>query len=200
MAELIAPKPPLPGWRIVGEFVAITIRHFPGDTSAREAARQLGLTWSDQPGKLTGTDPWLAWRSPQETIAFGLRRELVQRLLELLAPGRSESAVAVDLSEALGVIELNGPRLDEWLARLVDAMSIPRAAGHCTRARMAEAAVLLLRLADDRVWLVLERPIRAYAENWLAYAHEGAFGADSGNRSQGGPGEHSVWRNEHAEQ
>jgi len=177
MAESIAVKPQLPGWRIVCEFAAVTIRHFPGDTCARDAAQQLGLAWSDAPGRLTGADPWLAWRSPQETIAFGLGRGRPQRLLELLAPGRSESAVAMDLSESLGVIELHGSRLDEWLARLVDAMSIPREAGRCTRARMAEAAVLLLRLENDRIWMVLDRSIRAYAENWLAYAHEGAFGA-----------------------
>lgn len=166
----------LPGSRVVSGCAVVTIRHFPGDTSARDAVRQLGLAWPGDPGELTGSDPWLAWRSPQESIAFGLERDRPQRLLERLAPGRSESAVAIDLSEALGIVELHGPRLDEWLAHLVDASSIPRRPGRATRARMAEAAVLLLRLADERLWLMLDRPILAYAENWLAWAHEGAFG------------------------
>jgi len=179
MADATAAMPRVAGWRVVSDVAAIAIRHFPGDTSACDAVRQVGLGWADLPGELIGTDPWLAWRSPQESIAFGLERERLQPLLERLAPGRSDSAVAMDLSDALGVIELHGSRLDEWLARLVDAMSVPRRPGRCARARMADAAVLLLRLSEDRAWMVLDRPIRAYAEDWLAYAHEGAFCADA---------------------
>lgn len=177
-----AAKPGVPGWRIVSGVTAVTIRHFAGDTDARAAALQLGPAWPDAPGALTGSDPWLAWRSPQETIAFGMEHEPLRRLVERLAPGQSAGAVAIDISEATAVIELHGPRLDDWLAHLVDAMSIPRTAGRCTRARLADAAVLLLRLADDRLWLALERPIRAYAEDWLGYAHEGAF-CDQGQRA-----------------
>ena len=152
MADAIAAKPRLAGWRVVSEFAAVAIRHFPGDTSASDAVRQIGLAWSDAPGELIGTDPWLAWRSPQESIAFGLERERLQPLLERLAPGRSDSAVAMDLSDALGVLELHGSRLDEWLARLVDAMSVPRRPGRCARAhgrrRGAAAAVLGGSLVD----------------------------------------------------
>lgn len=176
MADPGAANPCLPGWRAIAGVMAVTVRHFSGDTTARSAVRELGLDPPDEPGRLTGRDPWLAWRSPQETLALGLVHDRLQRLLESLAPGRSESAVAVDLTEALGVIELYGARLDEWLAHLVDAMSIPRREAQCTRARMAEAAVLLLRLANDRVWMVHERPLRSYVEDWLAYSREGAFG------------------------
>lgn len=188
MAELIAAEPHLPGCRVVDSFSAVAIRHFPGDTSARDAVHQLGLAWSEAPGTLTGSDPWLAWRSPRETIAFGLERARSQELLERLAPGRSAGAMTIDVTEALGVIELHGVALDEWLAHLVDAMSIPRQSGRCTRARMAEAAVMLLRIAEDRLWMVIDRPIRAYAEDWLAYSHEGAFG--SPEQAQGEPAAH----------
>jgi len=133
MADATAAMPRVAGWRVVSDVAAIAIRHFPGDTSACDAVRQVGLGWADLPGELIGTDPWLAWRSPQESIAFGLERERLQPLLERLAPGRSDSAVAMDLSDALGVIELHGSRLDEWLARLVDAMSVPRRPGRCAR-------------------------------------------------------------------
>lgn len=201
MADAIAAKPRLAGWRVVSEFAAVAIRHFPGDTSASDAVRQIGLAWSDAPGELIGTDPWLAWRSPQETIAIGLERGQLRSLMERLAPGRSDSAVAMDLSDALGVLELHGSRLDEWLARLVDAMSVPRNPGRCARARMADAAVLLLRLSEDRLWMVLDRPIRAYAENWLAYAREGAFRADQDDGSDvASRCEDVAWRNQHGRQ
>ena len=175
MADLIVAQAGLPGCRAVQRCTAITIRHADGDASAREAVQQQGLTWPEQPGSLTGADPWLAWRSPSEIIALGLQTQRLTPLLEVLAAGRSESALAAGISEALAVFELHGPMLDEWLAHLVDSTSIPRQTGRATRARMAESAVMLLRFASDRVWLVADASIALYIKDWLVYSHQGAF-------------------------
>ena len=175
MAELIKAESGAPGWRQLSGVTALTIRHFAGDSSARDAVQAQGLNWSEVPGSLSGHGPYLAWRSPQETLTLGLQSEPLQALLAALAPGRSETAIAVDLSESLAVFELHGARLDAWLAHLVDALSIPRQSGQCSRCRLADIPVLLLRLDPERVWLVADRPVAPYLSNWLSYSHEGAF-------------------------
>ena len=178
MLELIDPTAGHPGCRQLTGVTALTVRHFPGDRSAREATHALALSWSEIPGTLTGQDPYLAWRSPQETLALGLQSAPLQALLHTLAPGRSDSAIAVDLSESLAVFELHGPLLDVWLSHLVDAVAIPSQAGHVSRCRLADIAALLLRLDTERVWLVADRPVTPYLGNWLSYSHLGAFGAE----------------------
>lgn len=177
MVDLIAARAGLPGCRALPQVTAVTVRHFPGDTTAADAALHLGLGWPESPGMVTGADPWLAWRGPYETIALSRNPGALRPLLALLGAGRSETAFAADLSEALVVVELHGPWLDEWLSHLVDALSIPYRPGQVTRARLADVAVMMLRLATDRVWVLAERPIRAYVEEWLTYAHEGTFSA-----------------------
>lgn len=175
MDERINAEAGRPGCQLLAGVSAVTVRHFPGDTSAQAAAQEAGLIWPDSPGVLTGDDPWMAWRSPQEMIVLGMQLAPAQALLQSLAPGRSDAAVALDLSEALAVYELCGPLLDDWLSHLVDALAIPRQAGRAARCRLADVSVLLLRLDPERVWLVADRPIAPYLGNWLAYAHEGAF-------------------------
>jgi hypothetical protein len=175
MDERINAEAGRPGCQLLAGVSAVTVRHFPGDTSAQAAAQAAGLSWPGTPGLFTGDDPWMAWRSPHETIVIGSRSAPLQALLQSLAPGRSDTAVALDLSEALAVYQLHGPLLDDWLSHLVDALAIPRQAGRATRCRLADVPVLLLRLDPERVWLVADRPIAPYLGNWLAYAHEGAF-------------------------
>lgn len=175
MPDLIPERAGLPGYRLPAATSAITIRHFAGDPAARDAVQQAGLAWCDTPGELAGAGPWLAWRSPQETIAIGFDPAPLRAVLAALAPGRHAGAAAADVSEAVGAIELHGPLLDAWLAHLVDATAIPRRAGRATRARLADVAVMLLRLEAGRLWLLAERPLLPYLQEWLAYAHEGAF-------------------------
>jgi len=178
MAELIKAEAGHPGCRQLRDFTAITIRHFAGDSSASQAVQAQGLIWPDVPGALTGDDPWLAWRSPQEIMALGFQSAPLHALLHALAPGRSETAMAVDASQALAAFELHGPLLDAWLSHLVDAAAIPRQAGRVCRCRLADVAVLLLRLDPERAYLVADRPIAPYLSNWLSYSHTGAFDAE----------------------
>ena len=178
MDDIIMATASQPGCRLLSGVTAITIRHFPGDTSARDAVQAQGLAWPNEPGAIGGHDPWLAWRSPQELIALGSRSEPLHALARTLAPGRSESALAVDLSEALAVFELHGAQLDVWLSHLVDAMAIPYLPGRVCRCRLADAAVLLLRLDPERMCLVVDGPSAPYLSNWLSYSHQGAFDAE----------------------
>ncbi len=167
-------------WKVLPELAVASLRQLGGGDGAQRAARGLGLPWPGRPLQVVGAEPcWLAWRGPQETIALARDRKDLRPLLEALPPGRDELALAIDLSEALAVVELTARDLDEWLAHLVDASAIPRQAGSTSRARLADVAVLLLRLEVERLWLVAERPLLPYLEDWLGYARAGAFGADT---------------------
>lgn len=166
-------------YRQLSGYTAITIRHFRGDLSAFAAVKAQSLDWPQAPGALTGVDPWLAWRGPGEVIAVGMNEKPLQEVLKALAPGQSLTAMTADLSEALAVFELVGPGLDAWLAHLVDANSIPGSAGHATRCRLADGAVILLRLEAQRIWLLADKPIAPYINQWLAYGHQGAFVASA---------------------
>lgn len=182
MAELPTAAPGLPGCRELQGLHVATVRHAAGDATASAALSAIGLPGLPRPGVLArasaDTGPWLAWRAPQECVLLSLDAAPVQALLLALEPGRSPSAMAAALGEGLVAFELHGPRIDDWLAHLVDADAIPRAAGRATRARLIDVPVLLLRLAPERLWLLGDRPIAAYLRNWLAFSHQGAF-ADS---------------------
>lgn len=172
MAEIVAAIGGLPGCRLLGGLTAITIRSLSADSAAAAAVRAQGLAWVDRPGQLAGTDPVIAWRGPRERIAIGRDGAALRGVLQSLVPGRHDTALAADWSEALVVFELHGAHIDAWLARLVDADAIPVEAGRCSSCRLADAAVLLLRLRADRLWLVVDRPIGPYVRDWLTYAHE----------------------------
>lgn len=179
MAELPNAAPGLPGCRELQGLQAAAVRHFAGDDSAAQAVAAIGLPGLPPPGVLASaageSGPWLAWRAPQECLLLSLDAAPVCTLLQALEPGRSESAMAANLGDAVAAYELHGPRIDDWLAHLVDADAIPREAGRATRARAIDVPVLLLRLAPERLWLLGDRPITAYLRHWLAFSHQGAF-------------------------
>jgi hypothetical protein len=199
MDELIAlnaAQRGLPGCRRLYGVSLLTVRHFDGDGSAREAANSCGLEWPAGPGCFSGADgpgPWLAWRTPYETLAIApltvaapasatttraaTNSALLQSLLAALAPGNSPTALAADLSESLAWYALHGPRLDDWLAHLVDAGAIPRTAGRCTRARLVDVPAWLMRLTPESLWLATDAPAAAYTDDWLRFTHAGAFSA-----------------------
>ncbi len=179
MADLIPARPGLPTCRQLDGCTAITIHHGAGDNDARLALERDGLVWPALAGDLTGNDPYLAWCSPHELLALGSTAQVLCALLDLLAPGRSATALALDRSDALVVFELAGPQLDLWLAHLVDASAIPRRVGSASRCRLADIPVLMLRPDFERVWLAAERPVAAYLGDWLVYSHDGAFATGS---------------------
>lgn len=175
MVELLTAKGDHPGAREITGLQVCSVRYLPGDSTASKAVAALGMAWSEVPGKLVGNDPFLAWRSPRESLLLSSSREPISQMLQALAPGQSASAIAIDMSEAFAVFELHGPQIDVWLSHLVDAMSVPREAGQSSRARLADVAVFLLRMASDRLWMLADRSISPYIGNWLAFSHEGAF-------------------------
>jgi hypothetical protein len=170
-----------PSVRRLRGLTAMALRHSALDVTARSAVQGLGLAWPNAAGDVTGTGPWLAWRSPNEILVLGAASAPLQTLRDMLAPGQSETSVAIDVSQAMALFELNATgsaaQLDGWLARMVDAQSIPHDAGRCTRCRCVDVPVMLLRLAPGRMWLLVDAPLAGYIGDWLAFGFEGTFGA-----------------------
>jgi sarcosine oxidase gamma subunit len=76
-------------------------------------------------------------------------------------------ACAVDQSDGVFALELQGPHLDDLLLRLVDSRSLPRSPGTASRARLADITITLVRHESDRLWMLAERPQAHYLMNWL---------------------------------
>ena len=175
MVELPVASDRLPAWSEVSGLHIASLRHLQGDDSVAPCVAALGLAWPVAPGELSGCAPYLAWRSPRESLFLSMDREPLSALLKALAPGQSETALAIELSEALAVYELRGPTIDLWLSHLVASMSVPSEFGRANCARMADIPVTLLRLHPERLWLLADRPTKLYVKNWLTYSHEGVF-------------------------
>jgi sarcosine oxidase gamma subunit len=79
-------------------------------------------------------------------------------------------ACAVDQTDGVLALELQGPQLDDLLLRLVDSRSLPLSPGTASRARVADIAVTLVRLESDRLWMLAERAQAHYLMNWLQHA------------------------------
>lgn len=184
MVEVAQASRPTAQSRQLSGVSLLTVRHEDGEASARKAVQDLGLVWPATHGQVTGRGPWLARVRPDETIFLAMSAAHCHALLQALSPGRSETAMAADLSEALTVHELVGRGIDGWLARVVDASAIPREPGRITRCRFADMPAYLLRHASDRLWLLADWSITDYVESWLAYARQGAFSnTESGCRT-----------------
>jgi heterotetrameric sarcosine oxidase gamma subunit len=130
------------------------------------------------PATAWGRDgPLIARLQPEEAVVIGPPGAIIDALLAALAPGPASEAIAIDLTHGALVIALEGPRLDEWLAHLVDAAALPRAAGRCCRCRFVDVPALLVRLAAERLWLVVDRALAPYVTDWLSFTHDAAFEA-----------------------
>jgi sarcosine oxidase gamma subunit len=153
----------------------VAVRHFAASASAQAAFGHAGVEWPAKTRDLEASGGLLvARRQPEEVIVVGEGQPALDALLAALAPGREADAIAIELTHGLGVIELRGPRLDDWLARLVDVSAIP-APGRSSRCRLVDVPVLLLRPAGETVLMVADRSLFPYLAHWLAFSHEGAF-------------------------
>ncbi|MDH0866262.1 hypothetical protein [Mitsuaria sp. GD03876] len=151
--------------------VGATAANFPAATrvvnaSIAAAGATAGLPG---PGRFIGVDPLLAWRGPGEWLHFSRTDAPADALLAALPPGDAP-AQAIDLSAGTLVVELQGPALDALIARLFDATVRLAEPGQGTRTRLAEIAVVALRLAPRRLWLLVDRANDDYLARWLTYA------------------------------
>lgn len=163
-------------FRILESLHVLALRHLPGGAgTVSQALQPLGIanlpavgTMSAAPGP---AGPWVVWRNPGEWTFITTDPAAAAAVERGLQAGAATGpACAVNQSDGTLTLELKGSRIDALLARLLDAASLPREAGHATRGRLADVAVTLLRHDDERLWLVADRSHDHYLAAWLAYA------------------------------
>jgi sarcosine oxidase gamma subunit len=157
--------------RLVEPLYVLSMRWLPGGGDAvAGAVAHAGIPSLPSPGRFTGDDPFVLWRNPTDLMFITGRPGVSERVLLELAPTHGSLAYAVDQSDGLIALELEGPALDEVLPRLMDASAVPLEPGHGTRTRMAEIAVIAVRLAPKRAWILADRAHDRYLAQWVAYA------------------------------
>lgn len=162
--------------RRIEPLAVIALRHLPGGGEALAAALQAaGIPAVPAPGQAlhNGRSPgaWALWRSPSEVTLLALERAAGDAAMAALAV--EALACAVDQTDGTLALELQGPRVDELLQRLVDSHSLPGAPASAVRARLADIAVTLVRMRSDTLWLLADRSHDHYLANWLGYAGHG---------------------------
>ena len=157
--------------RLVESLRIIALRHTgSGRDAIVDAAAANDLPPLPDAGRFAGTDPFVVWRNPGEWVLVAVSAaEIVDEMLGALAPGREPDACAVDQTDGAVCVELQGAGLDGVLSRLIDA-NAPQSSGEGTRTGLGSIAVIVLRMAEDRVWLLADRSVTRYLIDWLAYA------------------------------
>ena len=155
--------------RKIETLVVLALRHLPeaADTLVT-ALRAVGISAAPKPGQLLGQNPWALWRSPSEVILLATHRKHADAAVAAMVD--TSLACAVDQSDGVLALELQGQQLDDLLRRLVDSRSLPGLPGTSTQARLVDISITLVRHELDRLWMLTERPQADYLMNWLKHA------------------------------
>jgi heterotetrameric sarcosine oxidase gamma subunit len=121
---------------------------------------ETGQAWAAG-GQLT-----LAWRSPSETLCVARDEARLAQLRDTVT--QATDGCCVELTGALTLLSLTGPRVADLIARLGGSASLP-GRGEARRSRMADVPVLALCVTDAEVQLLLDR---VYAEHLLGWIRE----------------------------
>jgi len=164
MAELPTCAPQGVVIELTTDTPAAALRHFPGAHGFAAALASLGLTLPET-GRARQTQAHLlAWRSPTETLCLASSAAALEELRAPLAS--AADGCLVELTGALHVFSVSGPRSHELLLRLGSGASIPLP-GEARRSRMADVPVLAIRVSAGEVHLVLERTYSEHLRGWL---------------------------------
>ena len=137
-----------------------------------DALRAAGIDVLPRPGHFTGHDLRVVWSRPTECLALTQDKTTAVALLDSLRPGAWALGYAADRSTGMIAVELGGAGIDGLLKRLVDAGSIPMDPGRATRSRMIDVGVYLMRLEDQKLWLLVDRAHADYLSAWLLDASQ----------------------------
>ena len=156
---------------------ALTVRHLVGGETAIDAVLAAHhLSALPTPGTCLGDDPWLVWIGPAECLLLTAKGGLADSVLAALHPGGNGLACVVDQSAGWLVFELLGAGVDDLLPGLLDASAIPRHAGQGTRARLLDISAVVMRVAQDRVLVAVDRPHGGYVAQWIGHVWRAAWG------------------------
>lgn len=155
----------------------VSVRALPGaDASWLQALGGGDPISRPLPGRFEGDVVRIVWRSPTEYLVVTQEAARLQGLLQSLRPGSCADACAVDRTAGTVGFAIEGRRLDEALARLVDAAAIPAEPGRAVRARCVDLAVVMLRIDARQAWVLAQRPVASHLLEGLRSACERAGG------------------------
>jgi heterotetrameric sarcosine oxidase gamma subunit len=155
--------------RKIETLVVLALRHLPEAADTLVTTLQtVGISAAPKPGQLLGQNPWALWRSPSEVILLATHRKHADAAVAAMVD--TSLACAVDQSDGVLALELQGQQLDDLLRRLVDSRSLPGLPGTSTQARLVDISITLVRHELDRLWMLTERPQADYLMNWLKHA------------------------------
>ena len=146
----------------------VAVRMLPGaDSSWVAGLGEAGVGALPEPGRCEGQAVRALWRSPTEVWLVTQQGDLLDSVLQALRPGVNPAACAIDHSAGTVGIELQAPDVSGFLAHLVDPCGIPAQPGQATRARCMDLGVVLMRLDEQRIWLLADRPVAGYLVAWF---------------------------------
>ncbi len=155
----------------------LVFRHLAGGAAGTDDVLAAhGLPALPAPGICLGNDPWQVWTGPTESLLLTSDDALADGVVAALRPGCHRLACVLDQSAGWLVFDLRGAGVDALLPRLLDASAIPSHAGRGARARFMDIRAVVMRVAPDRVLLVVERPHGSYAAQWIGHAWRAAQG------------------------
>lgn len=171
MAALLPPEGADFSARLVEPLQVLALRSLPGGAEAVASAVAItGVDSLPHTGCFVGSDPMVLWRSPGELMFISTSASAANTVLRTLPAASHALAYSIDRSAGTITFSLQGPAVDEVLHRLIDASAVPRSVGQGTRTRMADIAVVVMRVAPDCVWLIADRTNDHYLAHWIAYA------------------------------
>lgn len=155
----------------------LALRHLPGGAQAiAQALQPLGIDALPAAGRHASSasgaaGPCVLWRSPSEWTLVSTDPHPVQWVEQALhAPDQEGQACAVNLSDGIVGLDLQGPMVNALLMRVLDAASLPGEAGQARRVRLVDVPVTLVRFGDHHLWLLADRSHDHYLAGWLAHA------------------------------
>ena len=161
-SELGAAVSPVEGMR------TLSLRHLANAGSILECELQrLGIDRLPNAGECLGRDPWLVWRRPSECLLLTSHDEVVERLLASLRLGAQALVCAVELTEALAILCIDGENAIKALASSADSHSIPAKSGHASTGRWDELSVTLARINAVTALMLVDRAVQHQALSLL---------------------------------
>jgi hypothetical protein len=155
----------------------LVFRHLAGGTACTdEVLIAHGLPSLPAPGMCLGNDPWQVWTGPTESLLLTSDDDLADGVVAALRPGCHRLACVIDQTAGWLAFDLLGAGVDVLLSHLLDASAIPGQAGRGARARCIDIRTVVMRVAPDRVLLVVERPHGSYVAQWICDTCRAALG------------------------
>lgn len=184
MADTLQARSPLHNW--IGSFAKLR-----STSIAEEPFTAMVSIWTDNPGDArissvlgvdalptrpnttaVGDTTTAIWQGPGEWLATSGQRsglELQRQLIDAVAASDSFAGAIVDVSAQRTTVRLSGPHARQILAKgcALDLHPSVFGPGQAAQTMLAQAAVVLLPVADDDYRILVRSTFADYLAEWL---------------------------------